>query len=375
MPCSSLCPCIAPRVAPSPRTAAGGTGRCGPTASRDNDSGDRTPRPSRTTDPRADASSAGRPGRSLRTCPCRGPGLHPGGVRAWWGGRRARRRRRSASSSGAAARPWACRRRLPSMPCSAPRSARADSTSTRCILSALANDALVLSEIDAFYGDSHVLHRMSLRLGEGRLLGLLGRNAAGKSTSLNVTVGLLPPRHGAVAVYGRAVTGRAPEIIAAQGVALVPQGRRVFRSLTVRENLAVAARKPRGGLPLLWTLETVSALFPRLQERQQQIAASLSGGEQQMLVIGRALMSNPRVLLMDEPSEGLAPQIVAEVMATIRRLKAQGLSIVLVEQNAKLVFDVADDIVILNSGRVVLEGSATDVRHRVAELHQHLGIY
>ena len=140
----------------------------------------------------------------------------------------------------------------------------------------MTNDALVLSEIDAFYGDSHVLHRMSLRLGEGRLLGLLGRNGAGKSTSMNVTVGLLPPRHGAVTVYGSAVTGRAPEAIAAHGVALVPQGRRVFRSLTVRENLAVAGRKPRGGLPMLWTLETVSALFHRLRERQRQIAGSLS---------------------------------------------------------------------------------------------------
>ena len=239
----------------------------------------------------------------------------------------------------------------------------------------MSSDALVLSEVDAFYGDSHVLHRVSLRLPEGRLLGLLGRNGAGKSTSLNVVVGLLPPRHGVVSVYGRIVTGRAPEAIAAHGVALVPQGRRVFRSLTVRENLAVAGRRPRGDLPMLWTLDTVSALFPRLSERRHQIAASLSGGEQQMLAIARALMSNPRVLLMDEPSEGLAPQIVAEVMATIRRLKAEGLSIVLVEQNPKLVFDVADDIVILNSGRVVLEGAAAEVRLRVAELHQHLGIY
>jgi len=239
----------------------------------------------------------------------------------------------------------------------------------------LSSDALVLSEVDAFYGDSHVLHRVSLRLPEGRLLGLLGRNGAGKSTSLNVVVGLLPPRHGVVSVYGRIVTGRAPEAIAAHGVALVPQGRRVFRSLTVRENLAVAGRRPRGDLPMLWTLDTVSALFPRLSERRHQIAASLSGGEQQMLAIARALMANPRVLLMDEPSEGLAPQIVAEVMATIRRLKAEGLSIVLVEQNPKLVFDVADDIVILNSGRVVLEGAAAEVRLRVAELHQHLGIY
>jgi branched-chain amino acid transport system ATP-binding protein len=239
----------------------------------------------------------------------------------------------------------------------------------------LANDALVLHEIDAFYGDSHVLHRVSLRLGEGRLLGLLGRNGAGKSTSLNVTVGLVPPRHGAVLVYGRPVTGRPPEAIAAQGVALVPQGRRIFRSLTVRENLVVAGRKPRGGLPMLWTLEKVYDLFPRLRERHQQMAGSLSGGEQQMLAIGRALMANPRVLLMDEPSEGLAPQIVAEVMSTIRLLKEQGLSIVLVEQNAKLVFDVADDIVILNSGRVAVEGGAASLTRDGIDLRQHLGIY
>ena len=239
----------------------------------------------------------------------------------------------------------------------------------------MANDALALNEIDAFYGDSHVLHDVSLRLGDGRLLGLLGRNGAGKSSSMHVAVGLLPPRRGAVTVYGRQVTGRAPEAIAALGVALVPQGRRVFKSLTVRENLAVAGRRPRGGLPMLWTLETVATLFPRLRERGKQLAGSLSGGEQQMLAIGRALMSNPRVLLMDEPSEGLAPQIVAEVMSTIRRLKAEGLSIVLVEQNAKLVADVADDIVILNSGRVVVEGSAADLRRRGIDLRQHLGIY
>jgi branched-chain amino acid transport system ATP-binding protein len=239
----------------------------------------------------------------------------------------------------------------------------------------LATEALALEEVDAFYGDSHVLYRVSLRLGEGRLLGLLGRNGAGKSTSLNVTVGLLPPRSGSVSVYGRAVTGRTPEAIAALGVALVPQGRRVFRSLTVRENLAVAGRRPRGDLPMLWTLDSVTDLFPRLRERGRQIAGSLSGGEQQMLAIGRALMSNPRVLLMDEPSEGLAPQIVAEVMATIRRLKAQGLSIVLVEQNAKLVFDVADDIVVLNSGRVVVEGAASELARGGLDLRQHLGIY
>ncbi len=239
----------------------------------------------------------------------------------------------------------------------------------------MASDALLLSDIDAYYGDSHVLHRVSLRLGEGRLLGLLGRNGAGKSTCMSVAVGLGAATPRQVAVYGTAVAGRAPEAIAAQGVALVPQGRRVFRSLTVRENLVVAARKPRDGGAAPWTLERVCATFPRLGERRDQYAGHLSGGEQQMLAIGRALMSNPRVLLMDEPSEGLAPQIVAEVMATIRQLKQHGLSIVLVEQNAKLVFDVADDIVILNSGHVVVDATAAALQRDGIDLHQHLGVF
>ncbi len=239
----------------------------------------------------------------------------------------------------------------------------------------MAAEALALQDVDAYYGDSHVLHGVSLRLAEGRLLGLLGRNGAGKTTTMSVTVGLVAPRRGSVAVYGQAVTGRAPEVVAAHGVALVPQGRRVFRNLTVRENLAVAARRPRDGRAAAWTLDTVYGVFPRLRERQRQVAGSLSGGEQQMLAIGRALMANPRVLLMDEPSEGLAPQIVAEVMATIRTLKAQGLSIVLVEQNARLVFEVADDVVILNSGRVAFAGMASELTAAGVDLSQHLGIF
>jgi branched-chain amino acid transport system ATP-binding protein len=238
----------------------------------------------------------------------------------------------------------------------------------------LARDAFRIRDIDAFYGDSHVLHGVSLSLGEGRLLGLLGRNGAGKTTCINVAVGLLPPRRGTVEVYGAAVTGRAPEDIAATGVALVPQGRRIFKSLTVRENLMVAGRPPVAASAHPWTLEGVCATFPRLGERLRQVAGYLSGGEQQMLAIGRALMSNPRILLMDEPSEGLAPQIIAEVMGTIQRLKEQGLSILLVEQNVKLAFAVADDILILNSGRVVAGGPAAEMKSR-ADLHQHLGIH
>jgi branched-chain amino acid transport system ATP-binding protein len=240
----------------------------------------------------------------------------------------------------------------------------------------LATDALALTDIEAFYGDSHVLHGVSFALGEARLLGLLGRNGAGKTTCMNVAMGVLAARHGSVVVDGIDVSRRPPEAIAARGVALVPQGRRVFKSLSVRENLLVAAREPHiNARHTHWSFERVYQAFPRLKEREHQVAALLSGGEQQMLAIGRALMSNPRVLLMDEPSEGLAPQIVAEVMATIRKLKQEGLSIILVEQNAKLVFDIADDIVILNSGHVVVSGTTAGLLQQGIDLHQHLGIY
>jgi branched-chain amino acid transport system ATP-binding protein len=240
----------------------------------------------------------------------------------------------------------------------------------------LATSALSLENVDAFYGDSHVLQNVSFELGEARMLGLLGRNGAGKSTCMNVGMGLLTARRGEVAVFGEKVTRLSPEMIAARGVALVPQGRRIFRSLTVRENLSVAARKPDAGSKHApWTVDTVFAMFPRLKERSSQMAAHLSGGEQQMLAIGRALMGNPRILLMDEPSEGLAPQIVGEVMATIRKLKESGLSIVLVEQNPNLVFDVADDIVILNTGGVAVVSTPAKLRQDGDLLRLHLGVF
>jgi branched-chain amino acid transport system ATP-binding protein len=216
---------------------------------------------------------------------------------------------------------------------------------------------------------------VSFAAGEGRLLGLIGRNGAGKTTAMNVAVGLLSPRAGAVEVFGTDVSRLPPEQIAARGVALVPQGRRVFRSLTVRENLSVAARAPVAVGKTMWSLDTVFEMFPRLAERRHQLASLLSGGEQQMLAIGRALMSNPRLLLMDEPSEGLAPQIVADVGRTIARLKGEGLSIVLVEQNIKLTLELADDIAILNSGRVVFTGAAREIKVNDAIVSQHLGVF
>jgi branched-chain amino acid transport system ATP-binding protein len=239
----------------------------------------------------------------------------------------------------------------------------------------LASDALVFDGVDAYYGDSQVLRDVSFRLPEGTLLGLLGRNGAGKSTCMKVAVGLLAARRGEVRMDGLRISGLEPEAICRRGIALVPQARRVFRNLSVAENLLVAARPARAAAQESWTEATVYAAFPRLGERRRQLAGSLSGGEQQMLAIGRALMTNPRVLLMDEPSEGLAPQIVAEVMATIGRLKQQGLSIVLVEQNAKLVFEIADDVVILNTGRVVVTEAAEALRASGADLSEHLGVF
>jgi branched-chain amino acid transport system ATP-binding protein len=227
--------------------------------------------------------------------------------------------------------------------------------------------------VDALYGESHVLHGVSFALRSGRVLALLGRNGAGKTTCLNVIVGFLAPRSGEIRLSGESITRFAPEAISRKGVGFVPQGRRVFPSLTVREHLLVA-RQIRPGTARPWTVERVFELFPALATRQRQHAGSLSGGEQQMLAIGRALMGNPRVLLMDEPSEGLAPVIVAELGHTIARLKQEGQSILLVEQNVNLAFSLADDVVLLNTGRVVFAGPAADVAGDHALIGQHLGV-
>jgi branched-chain amino acid transport system ATP-binding protein len=239
----------------------------------------------------------------------------------------------------------------------------------------LATEALTISDIDTYYGDSHVLHGVSFSLQPGRLLGLLGRNGAGKSTCMSTILGFLKPRRGSISLYGDPVAGLAPDVIARKGICLVPQGRRMFRTLTVRENLMVAAQSQKKDNGAGWSIGRVFQTFPRLAERHAQVAGSLSGGEQQMLAIGRALMGNPRVLLMDEPSEGLAPQLVAEVGRTIAQLKAEGQSIVLVEQNIKLTLDLADDVVIINTGRVVFRGPASGIKLDDAIVSQHLGVF
>jgi branched-chain amino acid transport system ATP-binding protein len=238
----------------------------------------------------------------------------------------------------------------------------------------LASDALSLTNVHAFYGDSHILHGVSFSLQPGGVLALLGRNGAGKTTCISTIIGFLKPRGGEITLFGESIEGLGPERISQLGIGLVPQGRRIFPSLTVRENLVVAQqRESTTGKP--WNVERIYTMFARLRERHAQFAGTLSGGELQMLAIGRALMGNPRVLLLDEPSEGLAPLIVAEVGRTIRRLKEEGQSIVLVEQNLKLALDVADQAVILNTGRCVFAGSANEILDNEELIAQNLGVF
>jgi len=235
-------------------------------------------------------------------------------------------------------------------------------------------DALSLTNVHTFYGESHILHGVGFSLRAGGVLALLGRNGAGKTTCISTIIGFLEPRDGEIRLFGEPIGGLSPERISHLGIGLVPQGRRIFSSLTVRENLLVAQQRERT-TSKPWTIERIYSLFPRLRERHTQLAGTLSGGELQMLAIGRALMGNPRVLLLDEPSEGLAPLIVAEVGRIIRRLKEEGQSIVLVEQNLQLALDVADQAVILNTGRCVFAGTAGDLLNSDELIAQNLGVF
>jgi branched-chain amino acid transport system ATP-binding protein len=228
---------------------------------------------------------------------------------------------------------------------------------------------LEVEEVHTYYGGSHVLQGVSLTVGAGEVLTILGRNGMGKTTLIRSIVGFTPPRRGRVRFKGEDITRWPPFRMVNLGMALVPQGRRVFPSLSVRENLEVA-RRGRGR----WTLEGVYDVFPRLRERAGNRANKLSGGEQQMLAIGRALMSNPELLLMDEPTEGLAPLLVREVGRVLGELKKAGLSILLVEQNLPLALSVADRVHVLSRGQIVYSGTPAGLMANEEVKSRYLGV-
>jgi branched-chain amino acid transport system ATP-binding protein len=216
---------------------------------------------------------------------------------------------------------------------------------------------LELSHVDTFYDDSHILFDLSLTVEVGEVVCLLGRNGAGKTTTVRSIAGLTPPRAGRITLRGRDLAGLAPFRIARLGVGFVPEDRRVFPNLTVRENLEVARRTWGDGTPGAWTEERVFELFPILRERRRQAGGTLSGGEQQMLTIARTLMGDPEILLLDEPSEGLAPLVVETLRQQLGRLKASGLTIVLAEQNVRFVSELGDRVYIFEKGMVRYQGS------------------
>ncbi len=216
---------------------------------------------------------------------------------------------------------------------------------------------LEVSHIDTYYVDSHILFDLSLTVEAGEVVCLLGRNGAGKTTTVRSIVGLTPPRDGAITLRGRDIVGLPPFRIARLGIGFVPEDRRVFPNLTVHENLEVARRTWGNGSASSWTEERVFDLFPILRERRRQAGGTLSGGEQQMLTIARTLMGNPEILLLDEPSEGLAPIVVETLREQLGRLKASGLTMVLAEQNVRFVSDLGDRVYILEKGMVRYQGS------------------
>ena len=233
---------------------------------------------------------------------------------------------------------------------------------------------LRVEDMHTYYGDSYVLQGVSLAVPVGRVVALLGRNGMGKTTLIRSIMGFVRMRRGRVAFDDRDITRLPSHEIAQLGLGLVPQGRRIFASLTVLENLAVAARETTAAPEHRWTLERVFGLFPRLRERLGHRGNMLSGGEQQMLAIARALTTNPRLVLMDEPSEGLAPLLVRELSATIKQLREEGLSILLVEQNLPMALDTADAVYVLSKGRVVFHGAPAALAADRAVTQGYLGV-
>jgi branched-chain amino acid transport system ATP-binding protein len=244
----------------------------------------------------------------------------------------------------------------------------------------LAAPELAVRDIHTYYGDSHVLHGLSLEVRAGEIVAILGRNGMGKTTLIRSVAGLTPPRRGDVLFRGASIVGKTPYAISQAGIAIIPQGRRIFKSLSVRENLLlpVSALAPRSHVldpgRKHWTLDAVLAEFPQLAERLDNAGGSLSGGEQQMLAIGRALMANPSVILMDEPSEGLSPRLVRRVEEIMRALRESGHSILLVEQNLALALAVADSIHVISSGTFVFHGTPDELSRSTGVLDSHLGV-
>jgi branched-chain amino acid transport system ATP-binding protein len=229
---------------------------------------------------------------------------------------------------------------------------------------------LEVESINSYYGDSHILFDVSLRVEKNEVVALLGRNGAGKSTTLKSLIGLVRPRSGRIVLDGTPTQGLAPHAIASLGLQLVPEERRIFGSLNVEENLLLAGLTAKSR----WPLERVWTTFPRLKERRRSRGTDLSGGEQQMLAIARALVRDPKIILLDEPFEGLAPIIVRDLLATCRALAQAGQTIVVVEQNISAAMSLADRVYIINNGHMVEELTAQAVRDQPEILHRHLGV-
>ena len=230
---------------------------------------------------------------------------------------------------------------------------------------------LDLENVNAYYGDSHILHGVSLAVNEGEVVCLLGRNGAGKTTTILTIMGYLKPRPGRIRYRGRDIAALPPYAVARLGFGFVPQERGIFPSLTVRENLTVFARGSAGGR---WTLERILELFPSLRARERNLGFQLSGGEQQMLSIARALMLNPSLLLLDEPSEGLAPMIVQDIVGVLKNLKREGLAILLVEQNLRTALAVADRHHVMNKGEICFTGSSGELEGNEFVLRNYLSV-
>ncbi|MCR5406655.1 MAG: ABC transporter ATP-binding protein [Lachnospiraceae bacterium] len=232
---------------------------------------------------------------------------------------------------------------------------------------------LNVSGLDVYYGSIHAIKDISFEVNEGEIVTLIGANGAGKSTTLNTIAGLLKPRKGSVLLNGKNLLGTPAHKIVKEGMALCPEGRRIFQQLTVRENLEMGAYTG-DGTGLLEDLDMVTDLFPRLKERYKQVAGTLSGGEQQMLAMGRALMSHPKILMLDEPSMGLAPILVEQIFDIIRRLHSKGTTILLVEQNAQMALSVADRGYVLETGRIVTTGTGKELLNNDSVRKAYLGV-